>query len=77
MAIFLKFKEWILGAVGAILAVLTIYMTGRQQGKKAEADQRDRADRDSARRIENAADHARHVTGDAVDRLRRQSRLRD
>ena len=77
MTIFLKFKEWILGAVGAILAVMTIYIAGRQQGKKAEADSRDRADRKESRRIEDEADHARLRTGDPTDRLRKHKRLRD
>jgi len=77
MAIFLKFKEWILGAAGAILAVLTIYIAGRQQGKRAEADSRDRADRKESRRIEDEADHARLRTGDPTDRLRKHGKIRD
>lgn len=77
MAIWLRLKSYILGAIAALAAIVSIYLTGRKHGARSEADQRDRADRDSARRIENAADRARHVTGDAVDRLRRQSRIRD
>ena len=77
MAIWLRFKVWVLGSLAALGAILAIYLTGRKDGAKSESNKRDMVDRDTARRVENAADKARTIHGDPVDRLRRHNRLRD
>lgn len=77
MAILTQIRGWIIGALAAISAAVGIYLYGRQQGSLREAQKAAERDRDNARRIEDAADNARTNTGDAVDRLRGHSRLRD
>jgi hypothetical protein len=80
MAIWLKFKGYIIGIAGAILSVLAIYLAGRKQGyDSAENDMRE-ADNARARKIEDLADRVRRADGDnvtAIERLRVAKRLRD
>jgi len=80
MAIWLKFKGYIIAAVGAILSVLAIYLAGRKQGyNDAENDVRE-ADNAQAKKIEDLADRVRRADGDnrtAIERLRVAKRLRD
>ena len=80
MAIWLKFKGYIIAATGAILSALAIYAYGRKQGyDSAENDMRE-ADNAQARTIEDLADRVRRADGDnrtAVERLRSAKRLRD
>lgn len=80
MAIWLKFKSYIIAAVGGILAALGIYFVGRSQGyNQAETDARE-ADYEAARRIEDKADRVRRADGDnlpPVERLRKYKRIRD
>jgi hypothetical protein len=80
MAIWLRFKGYIIAATGAILSVLAIYLAGRKQGyNDAENDVRE-ADNAQARTIEDLADRVRRADGDnvtAIERLRVAKRLRD
>ena len=80
MAIWLRFKGYIIAAVGSILAALSIYFVGRSQGySDAEQDVRE-ADNAAARKIEDLADRVRRADGDnrtAIERLRKHKRLRD
>jgi hypothetical protein len=80
MAIWLRFKGYIIATFGAILSVLAIYLAGRRQGyNDAENDVRE-ADNAQARTIEDLADRVRRADGDnatAVERLRVAKRLRD
>ena len=80
MAIWLKFKGYIIGIAGAVLGALSIYFVGRSQGySKAEQDVRE-ADNATARKIEDLADRVRRADGDnitAIERLRVHKRLRD
>lgn len=80
MAIWLKFKGYIIAIVGGVLAALGIYFAGRREGyNQAELDARE-ADYESARRIEDKADRVRRADGDnlpPVERLQRHKRLRD
>ena len=80
MAIWLKFKGYIIAALGAILSVLAIYLAGRKQGyNDAENDVRE-ADNAQARKIEDLADRVRRADGNnvtAIERLRSAKRLRD
>jgi len=80
MAIWLKFKGYIIGFASAILSVLAIYAYGRKQGyDSAENDMRE-ADNAQARKIEDVADRVRRSDGDnhtAIERLSKLKRLRD
>ena len=80
MAIWLRFKGYLIALAGAILGVLAIYLTGRKQGyNDAENDVKE-ADNAQARKIEDIADRVRHADGDnrtAIERLRVAKRLRD
>ena len=80
MAIWLKFKGYILAGLGAILSVIAIYAYGRKQGyDSAEQDVRE-ADNAQARKIEDIADRVRRADGDnrtALERLRVAKRIRD
>lgn len=80
MAIWLKFKAYIIGIGGVITALLAIYFTGRTQGyNKAETNARE-ADNAQARKIEDVADRVRHADGNnvtAIERLRVARKLRD
>ena len=77
MAIWLKFKAYIIGFVSIVGAALSIYFVGRSHGKQAESEARDESDRKQARKIEDNADTARSITGDPVKRLRDKGRIRD
>ena len=80
MAIWLKFKAWIIAVAAAISAVIGIYFYGRKSGAIQEAQRQRENDLDTARKVEDAADRARRADGDNVDpveRLQRYSRLRD
>lgn len=77
MAIWLKFKQYILAAAAAISALVGVYLYGRQQGSLRAQQKAAERDRQNARRIEDAADEARTVDGDPVDRLRKHGKLRD
>lgn len=80
MAIWLKFKAWIIAVIAAISAVIGIYFYGRKSGAVQEAQRQRENDLDTARKVEDAADRARRFDGDNVDpveRLRQYKRLRD
>jgi hypothetical protein len=78
MAIWLKFKEWILGAGAAIVAIFGIYLYGRSSGANSARQKAAEADRKRARSIEDAADKARATpTGDSISELRDSGRIRD
>ena len=80
MAIWLRFKGYIMAGLGAVLGVLAIYLAGRKQGyNDAETDVRE-ADNAQARKIEDIADRVRRADGDnrtAIERLRISNKLRD
>jgi len=80
MAIWLRFKGYLIAVAGAILGVISIYVYGRKQGyNDAENDVKE-ADNAQARKIEDIADRVRHADGDnrtAIERLRVAKRLRD
>lgn len=80
MAIWLRFKAWIIATAGAIAALLAMYVYGRTQGAAKERLNQAEADQKTARGVEDAADRARLADGDNVDpveRLRKFKRLRD
>jgi len=77
MAIWLRFKAYIIGLGAIIGAALSIYLVGRSHGGQAESEARDESDRKQARKIEDSADNARNITGDPVERLRDTGRIRD
>ena len=80
MAIWLKFKGYLLALAGAVLGVLAIYLTGRKQGYDSAENAMREADNAQARKIEDIADRVRHADGDnrtAIERLRVAKRLRD
>ena len=76
MAIWLKFKAYIIGFVSIVGAALSIYFVGRSHGGQAESEARDESDRKQARKIEDSADNARNITGDPVKRLSKHGRIR-
>jgi hypothetical protein len=80
MAIWLRFKGYIIAVAGAILGVISIYVYGRKQGYiDAENDVKE-ADNEQARTIEDLADRVRRADGNnvtAIERLRAAKRLRD
>jgi len=77
MAIWLRFKAYIIGFVSIVGAALSIYFVGRSHGGQAESEARDESDRKQARKIEDNADTARSITGDPIKRLRDTGRIRD
>jgi hypothetical protein len=78
MAIWLRFKEWIIAAGAAIVAIFGIYLYGRSSGANSARQKAAEADRKRARSIEDAADKARATpVGDSVNELREHGRLRD
>lgn len=78
MAIWLRFKEWIVGAGVAMAAIFGIYLYGRSSGANSERQKAAEADRKRARGIEDAADKARATPiTDSVDELRGSGRIRD
>jgi hypothetical protein len=80
MAIWLRFREWIIAVGAAMAALVGIYMYGKHSGSLKEMQRQMEKDRDTARKIEDAADRARRSDGDNVDpveRLRQYKRLRD
>ena len=80
MAIWLRFKGYIIAIAGAILGALSIYFVGRSQGAKDAEIEQERADYERARKIEDLADRVRRADGDnatAIERLSKRKRLRD
>jgi hypothetical protein len=80
MAIWLRFKGYIIAATGALLGALAIYLAGRKQGYDAAENSMREADNAQARTIEDLADRVRRADGDnrtAIERLRVAKRLRD
>jgi hypothetical protein len=80
MAIWLKFKGYIVAVMGALTAIFGVYLYGRNSGRKDTQIEHDRANIKKSREIEDAADQARRADGDnlpAVERLRKYKRLRD
>jgi hypothetical protein len=80
MAIWLRFKVYILGLVGVIAAMLTVYFAGKRNGVQNEFNRQSEIDRKKAHSIEDAADRARRSDGDnldSVERLRKHKRLRN
>jgi len=80
MAIWLRFKGYLIALAGALLGVLAIYLTGRKQGYDSAENAMKEADNAQARTIEDLADRVRRADGDnatAIERLRSAKRLRD
>ena len=77
MAIWLKFKFYILSIGAALAAIFGIYFYGRKTGTYKEMERQTEADRKQARSIENAADNARDIDADPLERLRKHKKLRD
>ena len=80
MAIWLRFKGYLIALAGALLGVLAIYLAGRKQGYDSAENAMREADNAQARKIEDIADRVRRADGDnatAIERLRVAKRLRD
>ena len=80
MAIWLKLKGYIVAVMGALSAILAIYMYGRHSGSKDTQIEHERASLKKSREIEDAADRVRRADGDnatPIERLRRYKRIRD
>ena len=80
MAIWLKFKGYILAFGAALTALFGVYLYGRHRGSEDTEIEMERADNANARKVEDAADRVRrHDGGGAspVERLRKYKRLRD
>jgi hypothetical protein len=77
MAIWLKLKNWVVASAAGISALIGIYLYGRRQGSLREAQKAAQRDRKQAKRVEHAADKARTIDGDPVERLRKHNRIRD
>jgi hypothetical protein len=80
MAIWLKFKGYIIAVMGALSAIFGIYMYGRNSGAKDTQIKHERASLKKSREIEDAADRVRRADGNnftAIERLRRYKRIRD
>lgn len=80
MAIWLKFKGYVIAAVGALGAIWGIYMYGRRTGSQDTQVEHERANVKKSREIEDAADLVRRADGNnltPVERLRRAKRIRD
>lgn len=80
MAIWLKFKGYIVAVMGALMGLWGIYMYGRRTGSRDTQIEHDRASVKKSMEIEDAADRARRADGNnftAVERLRRYKSIRD
>ena len=77
MAIWLKFKVYILSIGAALVAIFGVYLYGRKTGTYKEMERQAEADRKQSREIENAADNARDIDADPLERLRKHKKLRD
>jgi len=80
MAIWLKFKGYLIALAGAILGVISIYAYGRKQGYDSAENAMREADNAQARKIEDLADRVRRADGDnrtAIERLSKFKKLRD
>jgi hypothetical protein len=80
MAIWLKFKGYIIVLMGALSAIFGIYMYGRRTGSQDTKIEQERANIKKSREIEDAADRVRRADGNnftAIERLRRYKRIRD
>ena len=80
MAIWLKFKGYIIAVMGALSAIFGIYLYGRHSGALDIQMRQERANLKKSREIEDAADRVRRADGDnmpAIERLRRYKRIRD
>jgi hypothetical protein len=78
MAIWLRFKSWIIAVGAAVAAIVGVYMYGRHSGSLRELQKQAEADRKKARGVEDAADKARRTPiDDPVGRLSDRGRLRD
>jgi hypothetical protein len=80
MAIWLKFKGYIIAIVGGVLAALGIYFAGRREGYSNAKHDAKEADNATAKKIEDLADRVRRADGDnrtAIERLSKFKRLRD
>jgi hypothetical protein len=80
MAIWLRFKAYILALGAGLAALFGVYLYGRSSGATDAKLKIERADHAKARKIEDLADRARRADGDnlpAVERLSKHKRLRD
>jgi hypothetical protein len=80
MAIWLKFKGYIVAVMGALMGLWGIYMYGRRTGSQDTKIEQERANIKKSREIEDAADRVRRADGDnytPIERLRRYKRIRD
>jgi len=80
MAIWLKFKGYIIAVMGALTAIFGVYMYGRRTGSQDTQIEHERANSKKSREIEDAADRVRRADGDnytPIERLRRYKRIRD
>ena len=80
MAIWLKFKGYIIAFTGALMGLWGIYMYGRHSGALDTQMRQERANLKKSREIEDAADRVRRADGDnmpPIERLRRYKRIRD
>ena len=80
MAIWLKLKGYIVAVMGALSAILAIYMYGRRTGSRDTQIEHERANIKKSMEIEDAADRARRADGNnitPIERLRKYKRLRD
>jgi hypothetical protein len=80
MAIWLRFKVYILAITGTLSALFGVYLYGRNRGSTDTKVKIERADHAKSKQIQDAADRARRADGDnlpAIERLRRAKRLRD
>jgi len=80
MAIWLRFKAYILAFGAGLTALFGVYLYGRSHGySKAKTDAQ-KADNEQARKIEDAADRVRRNDGSGAsptERLHKYNRLRD
>ena len=80
MAIWLKFKAYILAFGAALTAIFGVYLYGRSSGASDAKLKIERADHANARKVEDAADRVRRNDGGGaspVERLRKYKKLRD
>ena len=80
MAIWLKFKGYIVAVMGALTAIFGIYMYGRRTGSQDTQIEHERANIKQSREIEDAADRVRRADGNnftPIERLRKYKKLRD
>ena len=77
MGIWTSIKTWVISILAGFGGMVGVYFYGRKSGAMREAQRQTEVDHETARKVEDAADRARLIDGDVIDRLHKHGKLRD